>query len=67
MPTVPPWLRSRRHSSRPRRPTGRAGRVPSFLGTSAFELWSRAAPDLAPTADHTEIARWLEAEAAARG
>ncbi len=36
--------------------------VPPALGASALELWSRAAQELPPTADHTEIARWLEAE-----
>ena len=29
------------------------------LSTEALELWTEAALDLAPTADHTEIARWL--------
>ncbi len=38
---------------------------PSALGTSAFQLWAQAARDLAPTADHTEIVRWLESEAKA--
>jgi 3-hydroxyisobutyrate dehydrogenase len=33
--------------------------VPSELGSEAVTLWSRAADDLAPTADHTEIARWI--------
>lgn len=30
------------------------------LGEAAVDLWSKAAYDLAPTADHTEIARWIE-------
>lgn len=29
------------------------------LGASAVTLWEQAAHDLAPTADHTEVARWL--------
>jgi 3-hydroxyisobutyrate dehydrogenase len=33
--------------------------VPDELGKAAVELWARAAEDLEPTADHTEIARWL--------
>ena len=33
--------------------------VPCDLGRDAVELWSRAADALEPTADHTEIARWL--------
>jgi 3-hydroxyisobutyrate dehydrogenase len=37
--------------------------VPSVLGSEALELWSRAAQNTPPTADHTEIVRWLEAEA----
>jgi 3-hydroxyisobutyrate dehydrogenase len=32
---------------------------PSALGASAVELWSLAADELPPDADHTEIARWL--------
>jgi 3-hydroxyisobutyrate dehydrogenase len=39
--------------------------VPSILGSDALELWTRAAADLPATADHTEVARWLEAEAKA--
>lgn len=31
------------------------------LGEEAVELWSQAAAELPPTADHTEIARWLDA------
>ncbi|MBQ0826548.1 NAD(P)-dependent oxidoreductase [Streptomyces tagetis] len=30
------------------------------LGEAALELWESAAADLPPTADHTEIVRWLE-------
>ncbi|HEX4832437.1 MAG TPA: NAD(P)-binding domain-containing protein [Trebonia sp.] len=33
--------------------------VPSRLGEQAAGLWARAAEALPPTADHTEIARWL--------
>jgi 3-hydroxyisobutyrate dehydrogenase len=36
--------------------------APSVLGARALELWSRAAEDLPASADHTEIARWLETE-----
>jgi 3-hydroxyisobutyrate dehydrogenase len=36
--------------------------VPSVLGSDALYLWSQAAADLPPNADHTEIARWLEKE-----
>jgi 3-hydroxyisobutyrate dehydrogenase len=41
--------------------TGLAEQVgsPSELGTCATDLWSRAAGELPPDADHTEIARWL--------
>ncbi|CAM4062937.1 NAD(P)-dependent oxidoreductase [Kibdelosporangium persicum] len=35
--------------------------APSLLGESAVELWAKAAEDLPPTADHTEIVRWLQA------
>ncbi len=35
---------------------------PSRLGEAAAELWAEAADRLPPTADHTEIVRWLEAE-----
>lgn len=31
----------------------------SVLGDAAVERWARAAEDLDPTADHTEIARWI--------
>jgi 3-hydroxyisobutyrate dehydrogenase len=34
--------------------------VPSHLGERAVEIWSEAARELPRTADHTEIARWLE-------
>ncbi|UZG52845.1 MULTISPECIES: NAD(P)-dependent oxidoreductase [Rhodococcus] len=34
--------------------------APSRLGAQATALWEQAADDLAPTADHTEIARWAE-------
>jgi 3-hydroxyisobutyrate dehydrogenase len=33
--------------------------VPDELGRAAVDLWARAAADLEPTADHTEIAKWL--------
>jgi 3-hydroxyisobutyrate dehydrogenase len=33
--------------------------VPCELGDEAVSLWSDAADDLTPGADHTEIARWL--------
>jgi len=32
---------------------------PSRLGQAAVELWARAAEGLGPTADHTEVARWI--------
>ncbi|MEZ5189969.1 MAG: NAD-binding protein [Schumannella sp.] len=31
------------------------------LGEAAVERWARAADDLPPAADHTEVARWLAA------
>ena len=34
--------------------------LPSRLGERAIELWAQAAEQLPPTADHTEIARWLQ-------
>jgi len=37
----------------------RAVGVEPALGDDAVELWSRAAEDLEPTADHTEVARWI--------
>lgn len=33
--------------------------VPHALGSDAVGIWERAAQDLAPDADHTEIARWV--------
>lgn len=33
---------------------------PSALGESAVELWANAADELPPSADHTDIVRWLE-------
>ena len=38
---------------------------PSRLGARAAALWAEAAEALPPTADHTEIARWLRATQAA--
>jgi 3-hydroxyisobutyrate dehydrogenase len=35
---------------------------PSVLGESAVELWAKAAEELPPDADHTEIVRWLQNE-----
>ena len=35
--------------------------VPAPLGRAAVAAWAAAAEDLPPTADHTEIARWLAA------
>jgi len=35
--------------------------VPAPLGQAAVAAWSAAAEDLPPTADHTEIVRWLAA------
>lgn len=32
------------------------------LGEEAVELWEKAASELEPNADHTEIARWLETD-----
>jgi 3-hydroxyisobutyrate dehydrogenase len=37
--------------------------VSSELGADAVALWSRAAEELPPNADHTEVARWLAARA----
>jgi 3-hydroxyisobutyrate dehydrogenase len=37
----------------------RAVGVEPALGDDAVELWSRAADDLEPAADHTEVARWI--------
>jgi 3-hydroxyisobutyrate dehydrogenase len=39
-----------------------AGAVPASLSAAAVELWARAARDLPADADHTEIARWLQAD-----
>lgn len=36
--------------------------VPISLGDSVVSHWSRAADELPPTADHTEVARFLEGE-----
>ena len=33
--------------------------APDQLGKAAVELWAKAADELPPTADHTEIAKWL--------
>ena len=33
--------------------------APDQLGKAAVELWAHAADELPPTADHTEIAKWL--------
>jgi 3-hydroxyisobutyrate dehydrogenase len=33
--------------------------VPTHLGEEAVAEWARAVADLAPSADHTEIARWI--------
>jgi 3-hydroxyisobutyrate dehydrogenase len=37
--------------------------APSVLGADALGVWRQAAEALPPTADHTEIARWLAARA----
>jgi 3-hydroxyisobutyrate dehydrogenase len=42
-------------------------RLPSRLGERATALWARAAEALAPTADQTEIARWLRDKAGEPG
>jgi 3-hydroxyisobutyrate dehydrogenase len=34
--------------------------TPSTLGADAVELWAAASEDLVPTADHTEVARWIQ-------
>jgi 3-hydroxyisobutyrate dehydrogenase len=36
--------------------------APIALGEAAVERWARAADDLPPSADHTEVARWLAEE-----
>ncbi|GAS99339.1 3-hydroxyisobutyrate dehydrogenase [Mycolicibacterium canariasense] len=41
----------------------RAVGVEPVLGDEAVELWSHAADDLAATADHTEVARWIASTA----
>jgi 3-hydroxyisobutyrate dehydrogenase len=38
--------------------------IASPLGEEAVRVWSRAAEELPPAADHTEIARWLAAHTA---
>lgn len=38
---------------------GRAVGAPIALGEDAVELWRRAGQDLAPDADHTQIATWI--------
>lgn len=35
--------------------------LPSLLGADVAELWNRLATDLPAGADHTEVARWIEA------
>lgn len=44
--------------------TALAGQLdaPIELGAAAVERWAQAADDLPPTADHTEIAKWLADE-----
>lgn len=37
--------------------------TPISLGEEAAALWAKASDDLPPTADHTEVARWLEERA----
>ena len=37
------------------------GGIPAPLGQAAVAAWAAAAEDLPPTADHTEIVRWLAA------
>lgn len=41
--------------------------TPSRLGEGAARIWAEASEDLPPTADHTEIARWLLARAGTIG
>lgn len=38
--------------------------IPAALGERAVELWARAAADLGPSADQTDIARWADAQSA---
>lgn len=33
--------------------------LPSTLGEAAIEQWARAAEELSPSADHTEVAQWM--------
>jgi 3-hydroxyisobutyrate dehydrogenase len=40
--------------------------VTSRMSSQAVELWQDAADGLAPTADHTEVARWVAETAPAR-
>jgi 3-hydroxyisobutyrate dehydrogenase len=37
--------------------------VPAALSEASVQLWATAADELDPAADHTEIARWIEARA----
>ena len=39
--------------------------VPAALSESSVRLWEEAADELDPAADHTEIARWIEARVGA--
>ena len=41
--------------------------VPEPSGSCALDLWDRASQGLPPTADHTEIARWLAEGVTASG
>lgn len=45
----------------------RAVNVEPALGDGAVGLWSRAAEDLEPAADHTEVARWIASASPAPG
>lgn len=40
--------------------------APSVLGDAAVERWARAAQDLDPAADHTEVAQWIAEHPGAR-
>jgi 3-hydroxyisobutyrate dehydrogenase len=42
----------------------RSAGVPADLSSASVELWARAADELDPAADHTEIARWLRRRSA---
>jgi 3-hydroxyisobutyrate dehydrogenase len=44
----------------------RAVDVEPTLGDEAVELWSRAADDLDPAADHTQVAQWIASGSPAR-